>query len=190
MTFLLRFSAVCGALSGLFIAVPGAIEGFTGETAATSVVIGISPAFAIALLTGLYLGQIRAAGRLGRVGYAVNLIGIGLFGGAAYALNLVLFYLDDGVVANLAAPTRIAFLSSAGLFIIGVLLFGASMIRARVYPRVPVWMYILALPPFALAARLPDTILTSVLHVVVGAALVWLSAAVWRTDGEHFQPAA
>jgi hypothetical protein len=52
-----RFGAVCGILSGLFIGLPGAIEAFTGETAATSFVLGLS----------------------GRVAYAVNLVGLGLF---------------------------------------------------------------------------------------------------------------
>jgi hypothetical protein len=42
-----------------------------------------------------------------------------------------------------------------------------------------VWIYGITLPVFAIAARLPDTPLTSVLHVLVGATLVWLSTALW-----------
>lgn len=179
MAFLLRLGAVCGALSGLFIALPGAVEAFTGETAATSFVLGVSPALAIPLLTALHLGQMRAAGRLGAVGYAVNVIGLGLFGGAAFTLNMALFYLDDAVVDELAAQTRIALLGSALVFIAGTIMFAVAMVRAGVYPRIPSWTYGIALPVFAFAARLPDTPLTSGLHVVVGATLVWLSAALW-----------
>jgi hypothetical protein len=36
----------------------------------------------------------------------------------------------------------------------------------------------IALPVFTLAARLPDTPLTSALHVVVGGTLVWLALSV------------
>jgi hypothetical protein len=179
MTFLLRFGAACGVLSGLFIALPGGIEAFTGETAATSFVLGLSPALAMPLLTALHLGQMRAAGRLGSIGYAVNLIGLGLFGGAAFTLNMTLFYLDKAIVDDLAGPTRIALLGSALVFIAGALLFGLSMVRARVYPRIAAWTYLIALPLFAFGARLPDTPLTSGLHVVVGTTLVWLSTALW-----------
>jgi hypothetical protein len=184
MTFLLRFGAACGALSGLFIAVPGAVEAFTGETAATSFVLGLSPALALPLLTALHVGQARAAGRLGAVGYAVNVLGLGLFGGAAYALNLALFYVDG----EPAGPTRIALLGSVLFFIVGTILFAIAMIRAGVYPRAAAWAYGIALPLFAFAGRLPDTPLTSGLHVVVGATLVWLAAALWTmlkaTEGE------
>ena len=188
MTFLLRFGAISGVLAGLFIALPGAIEAFTGETAATSFVLGVSPALAIPLLTALHLGQIRTAGRLGPIGYAVNLIGLGLFGGAAFTLNLALFYFDDAIVDDLPMATRVALLGSAAVFVVGTLLFGVAMIRAGVYPRLAATTYAIAFPLFALLAPLPDSPLTSGLHVIVGATLVWLSTvllALLRTpEGE------
>ncbi|CAL9547702.1 hypothetical protein SUDANB95_04330 [Actinosynnema sp. ALI-1.44] len=174
MTFLLRFGAVCGVLSGSLIAVPGALEAFTGETLATSLVIGVSPALAAPLLTALHLKQRHAAGRLATAGYAVNFVGLGLFGAAAYALNVVLFPL--GVVP--AAPTRVVLLASAVVFAVGCVWFAIGMVRAGVHPKVPVWTYLVALPVFTLAARLPDTPLTSALHVLVGGALVWLAVSV------------
>ncbi|GAB3399059.1 hypothetical protein [Flindersiella endophytica] len=182
MTFLMRFGAVCGALCGLFIAVPGAIEAFTGETAATSVVLGVSPALAMPLLTALQLGQLRGSGRLGAVGYAVNQIGLGLFGGTAFTLNLAVFFLDE---VSLAGATRAALLASAAVFAAGVVLFAIAMLRAGVYPRVPVLAYGIGFPVFAVAARLPDTPLTSALHVLVGASLIWLAAALRKRAGEQ-----
>jgi hypothetical protein len=170
MNLLLRFGAISGALSGLFIALPGAVEGFVGETTATSLVIGVSPALAAPLLTALYLKQPRTT--LGAVGYVVNFVGLGLFGAAAYALNIVLFHLDKPV---LAAPTVIMLSASALIFAVGTVLFAISMIRSGVHPKVPAWAYAIALPVFTFAARLPDTPLTSALHVVVGGTLVWLA---------------
>ncbi|HEY8475073.1 MAG TPA: hypothetical protein VIL37_20955 [Natronosporangium sp.] len=189
MTSLLRFGAISGVLCGLFIGVPGAIEAVTGETAATSVILGVSPAFAVPLLVALQLGQLPAAGRLGVVGYAVNLIGLGLFGGAAFTLNLALFFLDDAVVDDLATPTRLALLGSALVFAVGSAMFGASMLRARRYPRLPAWAYTTVLPVFALAGPLPDSVLTSGLHVVAGGTLVWLSVAV-RANAQALAPVA
>ncbi|MFD7654236.1 hypothetical protein ACFV4N_09690 [Actinosynnema sp. NPDC059797] len=182
MSFLLRFGAWCGALSGLLIALPGAVEAFTGETAATSLLVGVSPALAAPLVTALHLTQPRTA--LGVVGYAVNTVGLGLYGAAAYALNVVVFHLDDPV---LAAPTRVVLLGSALVFAVGSALFGAAMLRAGAHPRVPAWAYTAALPVFTLAAGLPDTPLTSALHVVVGAALVWLARSVLAHGTRHPQ---
>ncbi|UUU23643.1 hypothetical protein [Streptomyces sp. DSM 40750] len=176
-----RAGALCGVLSGLLIALPGLVEAFTGETSATSVPLALAPAFALPLLTALHLRQGPAAGSLGKIAATMNLIGLGLFGGAAFASNLVLFYLDEDVVdETLTGPTVPALIGSAAVFAVGCALFGAAMIRARVFPRVPSWGYAVILPLFAFLTALPDSPLTSALHVLVGVILVWLSAALWR----------
>ena len=171
MTFLARFGAFSGLAAAICLGVPGAIEVFTGETLATSLAIGLSPALAIPLLVALYVGQSARGG----VEFAVNLIGLGLFGAAAFALNVVVFPL--GADVELAQISRFALLASAVVFVAGVVLFGLAMLRARVYPRPAVWPYLLGFPPLALAAPLPDSPLTSALHVVAGTAVAWLSLA-------------
>ncbi|OHV41542.1 MULTISPECIES: hypothetical protein [Pseudofrankia] len=215
MFFLLRFGAVSGLLAGLFIAVPGLIEAFTGETLATSLVLAVSPALAVPLLPALRLGLLAAGdrrrlarprhpdaahpsgstgggggggdetgdgGAFADAAFAVNLLGLGLFGGAAYALNVVVYPLGDDT--HLAAASRGALLVSAAVFVVGVVLFGIALLRAGTYPRTPVWLYLLGFPPFALAARLPDTPVTSVLHVLVGVAVGWLALSCWRLARE------
>jgi len=175
---LTRLGAWCGALAGLAIAVPGAIEAFTGESAPTSFVLGLSPAFAVPLLTVLHLRQAAAAGTFGAVAYTLNAVGLGLFGGAAFTLNLALFFLDEKVAGELLrGPTMVALLGSALVFAAGAALFGVAMLRAGIHPRVPAVGYLVALPVLAVAARLPDTPVTSVVHVVAGGSLVWLSVA-------------
>ncbi len=174
MTFLLRFGAVFGVLSGVLIVVTGAAEGFLGETLPTSLVIGLSPALALPLITALHLTQLHRADRFTSIAYAVNVIGLGLFGAAAYALNIVLFPLD---VAP-AAPTRVVLLASALVFAVGTVLFAIAMLRAKVHPPVAVWIYAIALPALAIAARLPDTPLTSGVHVLVGGSLIWLAVSI------------
>ncbi|MCC8250135.1 hypothetical protein [Saccharothrix luteola] len=177
MTFLLRFGAFCGTLSGLFIALPGAIEAFTGETTATSLVLGVSPALAAPLVTALHLKQPRTT--LGSVGYAANIVGLGLFGAAAYTVNIALFHLDQ---PTLAAPTTAVLTASALIFALGTITFAISMIKSRVHPPIPVWTYAIALPVFTFATRLPDSLFTSALHVVVGGALVWLARSVYPAN--------
>lgn len=181
---LTRLGAWCGVLAGLCVALPGAVEAVTGETAATSFVIGLSPALAVPLLVVLHLRQRTATGPFGDVAYTLNALGLGLFGGAAFTLNLALFYLDDATVRDLLeGPTRVALLGSALVFALGTILFGVAMLRARVFPRVPALAYTVAFPVLAVAARLPDTPLTSAVHVVAGGSLVWLAVAVSATRG-------
>ena len=164
---------------------PGAIEAFTGETLTTSLVLAATPALAIPLLIALHLGQSATAGRVGDIGFAVNLLGLGLFGGAAFALNAVVFPLGE---VTLAPASRLALLVSAAVFIGGVVLFGIAMLRARAYPRPAIWLYMIGFPPFALAARLPDTPLTSALHIMVGLAVGWLAVALWRAGSSWVAP--
>jgi hypothetical protein len=97
-------------------------------------------------------------------------------------LNLALFYLDDAVVEDLLdGPTRVALLGSAAVFVTGTVLFAISMVRARVLPRVPARSYGVALPLLALLGPLPDSPLTSGLHVLVGITLGWLATALAAT---------
>jgi hypothetical protein len=177
-----RVGALSGALSGLLIALPGLVEAFVGETAVTSFFLALSPALALPFLAALHQWQSPATGRFGETAYLVNLIGLGLFGGAAFAANLVLYYLDDDVIeAELTGPTIPALIGSAAVFAVGCALFGAAMIRAHMLPKIPAWGYAVALPLFAFLIALPDSAFTSALHIVVGAVLVWLSTALWQS---------
>ncbi len=170
--WLLRFGGVCGVVLGLSLGVPGVVEAFTGETAVTSFVVGLGAAFGPPALMAFYLRQREPAGPFGAFAFAANLIGLGLFAGVGFALNLVVFFLD---VPSLPGPTRAAILCSAAVFVAGTVLFGISLVRSRVFPLAPSLGYTIALPLLALAAPLPDTVWTSALHVVGGASIVWLS---------------
>ncbi|MBB5960162.1 4-amino-4-deoxy-L-arabinose transferase-like glycosyltransferase [Saccharothrix tamanrassetensis] len=178
MTFLLRFGAVFGVLSGVLIVVTGAAEAFLGETLPTSLVIGLSPALALPLITALQLTQLHRADRFTSIAFAVNVVGLGLFGGAAYALNIVLFPLD----VTPTPSTGVVLLASALVFAVGTALFAAAMLRAKVHPRVAVWIYAVALPVLAIAARLPDSPVTSGVHVLAGGSLIWLAVSVYSLN--------
>ncbi len=179
---LTRLGRWCGVVAGLCIALPAAVEAFTGETAATSFVIGLSPALAFPLLVVLHLHQRDRTGTFGDVAYTLNAVGLGLFGGAAFTLNMALFYLHDPVLQDLLrGPTKVALLGSGLIFALGVVLFGVTMLRAKLYPRVPAVAYLATFPALAITARLPDTPLTSTIHIIAGGSLIWLAAAVRAT---------
>ncbi|GAA5083055.1 hypothetical protein HNP84_010141 [Thermocatellispora tengchongensis] len=178
--WLVRFGAVCGFVLGLCIGVPGVVEAFTGETTATSLVIGIGGTLGAPVVTALYLAQGGGRG-FHTLAFAVNMIGLSLFGGVGFMLNVALFHLDPAVAAEvLAGPARIAVYGGMGVFVAGTILFCVSMARARVLPAVPVLGYGVALVLLAALAPLPDTPLTSLVHLLVCVSLVWLSAAALR----------
>ncbi|WP_107058651.1 hypothetical protein [Streptomyces rimosus] len=179
-----RIGALAGALAGLLVALPALVETFTGETAATSFFLALSPAFSLPLLTALHRRQSAVTGHFGETAYVVNLIGLGLFGGAAFTSNLVLFYFDDTVVdKTLTGPTVPTLIGSAAVFAAGCALFGAATLRARVFPRLASWAYATVLPPFAFLTALPESAFTRALHIVVGAILACLARALWRSTG-------
>ncbi|PRY37416.1 hypothetical protein [Umezawaea tangerina] len=171
-TVVTRSGAWSGVVAGAVIGLTGGVEGFLGETGVTSALLALTPALAVPLLVVLREGQ--RSDRFGAVAYLVNLVGLGLFGGAAFSLNMVLFFLD---VRPSGVPV-VGLLGSALVFAVGSVLFGVAMLRAGVHPRVPVWGYTVLLPVFAVAARLPDGPATSLLHVAVGTSLVWLGAGI------------
>ncbi len=170
-----RFGAMCGVVLGLSIGVPGAVEAFTGETTATSLVIGLGAAFGPPALTAFYL---RGSSPARVWAYGINAIGLGLFSGVAFALNLVLFFLSPPVVEEvLRGPTGVAVRVSALVFVVGTVLFGATMIRDRAFPSIPAWGYTVSLPLLAVLAPLDDSPLTSFVHVIAAASLIWLSVS-------------
>ncbi|WP_148615946.1 hypothetical protein [Nocardioides rubriscoriae] len=178
----LRLSAVCGFLSGLLIAVPGVIDGFVGESTTTSVLLSFSPALAIVLVVGLHATQVERAGRFGVLAYGVNLVGTGLFAGVAFALNGVLFFLDDATVTELRnGPTGVLLAVDGLIFVVGAVLFGASLIRAGVHPRPAAWTYTLAVPALAVTSRLEESPGTALVHLLVGGSMVALAWGLWRT---------
>ncbi|MGL5908606.1 MAG: hypothetical protein ACRCZP_01310 [Phycicoccus sp.] len=175
-----RFSALSGILSGLLIAVPGILDGWLGESAATSLLLSLAPALAVPLVVGLYVRQAGSAGSFGVLAYAVNLIGTGLFAGVAFSLDAILFFLDAATVAELRSGISGTALSVGGIvFVVGAVLFGASMVRARVHHRVAAWGYTVAVPGLALTSRLPESIVTATVHAAVGASMVTLALGLW-----------
>jgi hypothetical protein len=178
-----RFSAASGLLSGLCLAVAGFISIFTGKTAGAAFVIALAPALAVPLLVAVY--QQRHAdvpGWFGPVAYAVNLIGLGLFGGAAFTIDMALFYLRTPVVDHLKhEPTIAGLLGGAAIFALGSVLFGVFLLRTRSYPRLLCWAYTVFPALLAGLSPLPDSPLKNAVHCLAGLTIVWLAITLWRT---------
>lgn len=114
-----------------------------------------------------------------------------MFAGASFAYNVVLFFVEPAAFdAVLAGPSNWVILGGGAIFIIGTLLFGASMIRTGVHPRLPAVGYTVALILLALLGNLPDSLLSSANHVSACVALIFLSRSVWRASSSRVNPGA
>jgi hypothetical protein len=178
-----RFSAASGLLSGLFLAVAGFISIFTGKTAGAAFAIALAPALAVPLLVAVYRQRhADVPGLFGSVAYAANLIGLGLFGGAAFTIDTALFYLTTPVLDHLKhEPTIAALLGSAVIFAVGSVLFGVFLLRTRSYPRLLCLAYTAFPALLAVLSPLPDSPLKNAVHCLAGLTIVWLAVTLWRT---------
>jgi hypothetical protein len=178
-----RFSAASGLLSGLFLAVAGFISIFTGKTAGAAFVIALTPALAVPLVVAVFHQRhADVPGVFGPVAYAVNLIGLGLFGGAAFTIDTTLFYLTTPVRDHLKhEPTIAALLGSAALFAVGTVLFGIFLLRTGAYPRLLCLAYAVFPALLAALSPLPDSPLKNAVHCLTGLTLAWLAVTSWRT---------
>jgi hypothetical protein len=175
MTFLIRFGIAGGVVAGLLIGVPGILESFTGKTTPTSFVLAFAGVFALPLLTALYLDLPRR-GRLADTGYAVSVIGTALFSAAAFAQDALLVHLDRPAQQDLLRGSpKVALLLGLAVFIVGAALFGATLIRAGRYPRVPAFAYPVVLPVFSVSATLPFSPYKGIAHAALAAVLIWLA---------------
>lgn len=178
-----RFSAASGLLAGLFLAVPGFISIFTGKTAGAAFLIALAPAFGIPLLVAVFHQRnADVPGVFGPVAYGLNLIGLGLFSGAAFTIDTALFYLATPVKDHLKhEPTIVALLGSAALFAVGSVLFGVFLLRTRAYPRPLCWAYIVFPGLLAALSPLPESPLKNAIHALAGLTIAWLAVTLWRT---------
>jgi hypothetical protein len=178
MTFLNRFGAIGGTVAGLAIGIPGIIESIIGKTTITSLVLGLSAFFALPLIVALHVRQAETTGRLGTTGFALNLLGLGWFGAAAYTKDLVLIHLDDATVSHVVrGPVAVAILASVAVFVVGSVVFGLALVRGRMVPRAAAFAYLVVPPVFAVAAPLPYSPYKGILHVLLAVLLVWLAGS-------------
>ena len=200
---LTRAAGVCAAAAGaIFIAVQIKHPPMTVDTVATTDWVVRSGAkmvmtvLALAGFAGMYLRQVREAGRLGLIGYVVFSIGYLLMFAteaiAAFVLPALTSsnprFVSDVVVAAFGGtPTGsigglTTFFAVTGVFYMaGGLMFGIALFRARVLARWAAALLAVGTVATAALAVLPDSF-NRPLAVPIGVALVGLGVSLWRSE--------
>jgi hypothetical protein len=167
----------------------------------------VMAALALAGITGMYLHQVRKHGLLGLIGYVVFAVGyLGILGitfAAAYVLPEVAHsnpgFVNDAIAVDTGRGTVHGDIGALGIaikvtgfaYLVGGLLFGIALYRARVLPR---WgAALLAVGGVASAALtlMPDAFYR-LIAFPNGIAMVALGYSLWkvaRTDTETQQGA-
>jgi hypothetical protein len=180
-TNLYRLSAWAAILSGLLIISKKlVVELLLPLNPVTNAVGSFGLLLGLFTLTGVYGYQREASGKLGLISYLVNWFGLAFVSGVDYAKLYILPYLSKSELqALLAGPTKLVFISCALFFMAGVLLFSIASLRARVFPRLAILLYLLGFTLYSLSFLLPDVVVRA---AEVGGALgvIWLGYAMLR----------
>jgi hypothetical protein len=128
-------------------------------------------------LVGLYAPYARAAGILGLVGLILASVGIELTMGSSFAFPFDRPTVWPWETEEYWEEPLAAILVLGLSFVLGCVLLGIAMLRARVYPRAAVALFIVGalilLTPLALS------------DVIFAVALVWLGYAIYARRGEE-----
>jgi len=129
--------------------------------------------------TGIYARQSHKAGVAGLLGYILAVVSLIMnvcfrFGDLFIGTVLLPNY-TEAVQAILAGPYSTALNVTFLLFVIGYVLFGAGMLRARVFSRWAAWLVIIGAVVSYVLMMLPINIGA----ILVGISLVWIGYQLW-----------
>lgn len=198
-----RAAAVAATLAGLiyiviqFIHPADVVESLTTQRWITVHLVSFTMAvLALIGLTGIYLRQIRQFGLLGLIAYAMFALFFLLQAAYTFAEALVapLIAVDGpelatgiaGLFGREPAESDLGILGGLPLvglvlYVGGALLFGVSIIRARVLSRGAGILLIAAAAVTPVAGALLPHALERMAALPMGAALIWLGYSLWST---------
>ena len=200
-TRLTRAAGICAAIAGLiFIAVqikhpPMDVNSVTTtQWVVRSTAKVVMAALALAGITGMYLRQVRQTRLLGLVGYLLFAVGyLAILSTEVIAASVlpVLAHTSPGYVNDLVTAAaggtpagniggmQIVFDVSGLAYMVGGLLFGIALFRARVLARWAAALLALGTIATAALAVLPQSF-NRPLAVPTGVALIGLGISLWR----------
>jgi peptidyl-tRNA hydrolase len=207
---LTKAAGAAAAVAGsIFIAVQinhPSTESFTTETTewvVRSCAKIVMSALALAGITGMYLRQHRQAGVLGLIGYLLFAAGyLAIFSVEVIAATILPALVDtnpgfvNDVVAAAAGGSpdgdigsvQALFYANGIGYILGGLLFGIAMFRARVLARWAAALLAIGTVGTAALAVLPESF-NRPFAVPVGVALIGLGLSLWRNHRDDTAPA-
>jgi hypothetical protein len=175
---LLRASGIAGLACGLVILFQRLVID-TIMPGSPFAIGPLGPVLGLLVLTGAYLYQREESGVLGGIAYLVSFVSMGFIEGVDFTRRYILVQLPPEVVRELfMGPMRLLFLACGLGFLAGVLLFGISTLKAGVFPRAAILLYVVGFVPYALSPFFPSPVVTA--GQALGAlGIIWLGWTLW-----------
>jgi uncharacterized membrane protein (DUF485 family) len=175
---------------GLLLALGLAMGAQSADSAVHTLKYGLALFAMYALLlalTGLYLRQADAAGKLGLAGYLIAFLGTLLLAGDWWFESFIVPRLTavapDVMTGAITGSLAIGAAATFGLFAVGWILFGIASFRANVFPRPAAVLLIVGGAVGILAGSTPY-------QVPLAIAVGWIGYALTRPErGDAFAPA-
>jgi hypothetical protein len=178
---LFRLSGLAGIICGLVILIQRLV--IDSIVTGSPLAIGpLGPILGLLVLTGAYLRQREESGILGGVAYIVGFLSMGFIAGIDFTRRYILVQLAPDVVQALfAGQLRLFFVACGVAFLTGVLLFGVSSLRAGVFPRGAILLYVVGFVPYSVPGLFPPLVVT-IAQAVGGIGVIWLGWHLWRSE--------
>ncbi|HLE29114.1 MAG TPA: hypothetical protein VI793_13400 [Anaerolineales bacterium] len=142
-------------------------------------------------LIGLYAKQVEKAGILGFVGFLLTFIGLALLEGIAFYETFIwpVLAVQAPTLLSFQGPlyTNTTFLLGSGLGLmtngVGIILFGAAMLRAGILPRWGVLLLTVGAPLYGFGALFGELaiVLRSIGVALYAVGLAWLGYTLWAS---------
>jgi hypothetical protein len=131
-------------------------------------------------LQAVYLHTHRKTGAAALAGFLLATFGFLGIAGFLFTDAFVFPLLDPGTVETLTAGTTgLAILAAVILYVLGVLLFSATLFRASVLPKPALVLWAAGTLPTVAAIALPALVMT-LAEIIASVGVVWIALAILR----------
>lgn len=143
----------------------------------------VSPLFGLLAVLTVYLWQREPAGLSGAIAFVFMFIGLALVTSLDFFGAFIRLELSEEIRDQLMEGTPgIAFATSGLIFLLGVILFGISLLHSQQYPKLPSWLFLVGFVLVPLGELLPEWVIVAG-SVMAGIGVFWLSGVVWSGAG-------
>jgi len=179
---LYRLSALAGTLSGLCIIIGKLLIPLPNRQIG-EIVDFFSPLLALFLAVGLYLRQRKESGIFGGIAFIVLFLGLATVVSLDYIGAFVAPYLPEGMIDQiLEGPTGAVAATSGLTFILGEILFGISVIRAKIFSRIASILFMVGMFFVPLGSVFPENLII-IGSILAGVGLIWWSTELYKLAG-------
>ncbi len=175
---LYRLSALAAMLSGICVII-GKLLALFPDPQAGEILDFFSPLFGLFATLGIYFWQRKQSGAFGAVAFIVVFTGLVLVTALDYFGAFIRLEIPTDVMAQIMEGSTGMVAAFSGLiFLVGEILFGISVIRAGVFPKIAAVLFVVGFIPVPLVEVFPFGIVAAG-SVMAGVGIIWLGLSLW-----------